>query len=229
MPAVEVPPGVVTMTSTVPLPGGLLTVICVPESELSIPATPPKLTMVASPRLVPWIATRVPPAAGPLAGEPPPVDPLAGDVPVTAGSVEGGEDVPCDGLGDPDVGPDCAVRLPGPVLWCPVRPTARAAPAATTTIAAAAAMTAFGLLRRCRRCSRCRTCLTCQMCRDSADGWDAGGAWGGGWAPWGCWARWRCSRPAPWTAGDPAEGHSSASSRAASLRCDRPRSFQSGP
>ena len=76
MPAVEVPPGVVTMTSTVPLPGGLLTAICLPESELIIPATPPKLTMVASARLVPLIVTRVPPAVGPVAGE----------TPVTAGA-----------------------------------------------------------------------------------------------------------------------------------------------
>ena len=50
--------------------------ICVPESELIIPATPPKLTMVASARLVPLIVTRVPPAA----------DPVAGETPVTAGA-----------------------------------------------------------------------------------------------------------------------------------------------
>src|ERR1700685_2024642 len=148
--------------------------IFVLRSTVIVPALAPNMTVTGPSRRVPVIVTRVPP----------PVDPLAGEVPVTAGSVEGGEDGPCDGLGDPDVGPDCAVRLPGPVLWCPVRPTASAAPAATTTIAAAAAMTAFGLLRRCRRCSRGRQRLTCQMCRDSADGGDA---WGGGWAPWGCW------------------------------------------
>ena len=71
MPAVEVPPGVVTATFTVPLPGGLTTVICVAESEVIIPADPPKLTMVASARAVPVIVTEVPPAAGPVAGKTP--------------------------------------------------------------------------------------------------------------------------------------------------------------
>jgi hypothetical protein len=72
----EVPPGVVTVTLTAPaLPGGLVTVICVPESALIFAAAPPKLTE-APPRLVPVIVTAVPPA----------VVPLDGDSPVTAGA-----------------------------------------------------------------------------------------------------------------------------------------------
>jgi len=60
---------VVTVTVTVPaLPAGLVTVICVPESELIFAAAPPKLT-VAPLRLVPLIVTVVPPWAGPLDGE----------------------------------------------------------------------------------------------------------------------------------------------------------------
>ena len=77
-PAVAVPPGVVTVTSTMPLPGGLVTVICVLESAVIVPAAPPKLTLVAPARLVPVIVTAVPPA----------VVPLDGDTPVTAGFVE---------------------------------------------------------------------------------------------------------------------------------------------
>ena len=73
----ELPPGVVTVTLTAPaLPGGLVTVICVPESAVTLPAAPPKLTLVAPPRLVPLIVTAVPPA----------VVPLDGDNPVTAGA-----------------------------------------------------------------------------------------------------------------------------------------------
>ena len=77
-PAVAVPPGVVTVTSTMPLPGGLVTVTCVLESAVIVPAAPPKLTLVAPARLVPVIVTAVPPA----------VVPLDGDTPVTAGFVE---------------------------------------------------------------------------------------------------------------------------------------------
>jgi hypothetical protein len=73
----EVPPGVVTVTLTVPaVPGGLVTVTCEPESAVILPAAPPKLTPVALPRLVPVIVTAVPPA----------VVPLDGDSPVTAGA-----------------------------------------------------------------------------------------------------------------------------------------------
>ena len=74
---VAVPPGVVTVTLTVPAaPDGLVTVICVPESLAIFPAAPPKLTPVAPARLVPLMVTAVPPA----------VLPLDGDTPVTAGA-----------------------------------------------------------------------------------------------------------------------------------------------
>ena len=63
------------MTVTVPLPGGLLTVIRVSESPVIVPAAPPKLTPLAPDRPVPVIVTEVPPAAAPLAGE----------IPVTTG------------------------------------------------------------------------------------------------------------------------------------------------
>ena len=68
-PAAEVPDGVVTVMSTVPLPAGLVTVICVPESAVMVPAAPPKLTPVAPARPVPVIVTAVPPAVVPLASE----------------------------------------------------------------------------------------------------------------------------------------------------------------
>jgi hypothetical protein len=76
MPAPALPPGVVTVTLTVLVPAGLLTLICVLESAVIVPAAPPKLTPVAPPRLVPLIVTAVPPA----------VVPLDGDNPVTAGA-----------------------------------------------------------------------------------------------------------------------------------------------
>jgi hypothetical protein len=71
----EVPAGVVTVMSTVPVPAGLLTVIFVPESAVIAAATPPKLTPVAPARPVPVMVTTVPPLAAPLEGE----------MPVTAG------------------------------------------------------------------------------------------------------------------------------------------------
>jgi len=71
----DVPADVVTVTSTMPLPGGLVTVTCVLESAVIVPAAPPKLTLVAPARLAPVIVTAVPPA----------VVPLDGDTPVTAG------------------------------------------------------------------------------------------------------------------------------------------------
>jgi hypothetical protein len=76
LPALALPPGVVTVTFTVPVPGGLVTVICVLESAVIVPAAPPKLTPVAPPRLVPLIVTAVPP----------PVVPLDGANPVTTGA-----------------------------------------------------------------------------------------------------------------------------------------------
>ena len=70
----EVPADVVTVMSTMPLPGGLVTVIWVPESAVIVPAAPPKLTPVAPPRLVPVIVTTVPPAVVPLDGDTPVTD-----------------------------------------------------------------------------------------------------------------------------------------------------------
>ena len=64
---------------TMPVLGGLVTVICVPESAVIVPATPPKRTTVAPARPVPVMVTVLPPT----------VLPLAGDTPVTAGSVTG--------------------------------------------------------------------------------------------------------------------------------------------
>ena len=67
--APEVPPLVVTVTFTVPLPAGLVTVICVPESETIDAPVLPKLTPAAFARLVPVIVTLVLPAVLPLPGE----------------------------------------------------------------------------------------------------------------------------------------------------------------
>ena len=64
------PPGVVTVTSTVPVPAGLVATICVPES-LRIVANPvPKFTVavLTVPRFVPLIVTVIPPAVGPAVG-----------------------------------------------------------------------------------------------------------------------------------------------------------------
>jgi hypothetical protein len=62
-----VPPGVVTVMVTVPLPAGLVTTICVAESETIVAAAVPKLTVaLASP--VPVMVTVVPPAGGPSSG-----------------------------------------------------------------------------------------------------------------------------------------------------------------
>ena len=71
----EVPAGVVTVMPTVRVPGGVVTVICVPESAVMVAAAAPKRTAVAPASPVPVMATVVPPA----------VLPLAGDTPVTAG------------------------------------------------------------------------------------------------------------------------------------------------
>ena len=76
--AAEVPTGVVTLMSTVPAPAGLVTVICVPESAVTVAVARPKLTRVAPERPVPVMVTLVPPAG----------DPPAGHTPVTAGSNE---------------------------------------------------------------------------------------------------------------------------------------------
>ena len=67
---VEVPPGVVTVTSTVPaLPAGAVAVICVaPFTVKLVAAVPPKLTAVAPVSAVPVIVTLVPPDSGPAFG-----------------------------------------------------------------------------------------------------------------------------------------------------------------
>jgi hypothetical protein len=69
LPALALPPGVVTVMFTVPVPAGLVTVIWVLESAVIVPPAPPKLTPVAPLRLVPLIVTAVPPAVVPLDGE----------------------------------------------------------------------------------------------------------------------------------------------------------------
>ena len=64
-----VPAEVVTLTSTVPVPAGLLAVIVVLLTTTTpVAAVVPKLTAVAPVNPVPVIVTGVPPAAGPLAG-----------------------------------------------------------------------------------------------------------------------------------------------------------------
>jgi hypothetical protein len=65
-----VPPAVVTVTSTLPIPGGDVAVIWVGLTTLNAPAAaPPNLTAVAPDKLVPVIVTLVPPAAGPEFGD----------------------------------------------------------------------------------------------------------------------------------------------------------------
>ena len=90
MPALALPPRVVTVTLTVPVPAGLVTVICVPESAVTFAAAPPKLTPVAPLRLVPVSVTAVPP----------PVVPLDGDTLVTAGCFA------CEPEPEPDPDPE---------------------------------------------------------------------------------------------------------------------------
>jgi hypothetical protein len=66
-----VPPGVVTVTSTIPAVwAGAVTVILELEFTVRlVPAVVPNLTAVAPVNPLPARVTRVPPAAGPLAGE----------------------------------------------------------------------------------------------------------------------------------------------------------------
>ena len=63
------PPGPVTVTSTVPAnPGGLVAVICVGETTTTLlAAIVPKSTTVPPFRSVPVIVTVVPPVSGPTA------------------------------------------------------------------------------------------------------------------------------------------------------------------
>ena len=65
----EVPPGVVTVTSTVPVPAGEWTVIWVAElTETLVPAFPPKATVAPLTKPVPVIVTVVLPPVGPARG-----------------------------------------------------------------------------------------------------------------------------------------------------------------
>ena len=66
----DVPPAVVTLTSTVPVPAGEVAVIEVAELTVKpVAAVAPKFTAVAPVKLVPVIVTVVPPAVGPAVGE----------------------------------------------------------------------------------------------------------------------------------------------------------------
>jgi len=64
-----VPPGVVTVTSTVPAPAGEVAVIEVALTTLKLAAAVvPNWTAVAPVKFVPLIVTEVPPLAGPVVG-----------------------------------------------------------------------------------------------------------------------------------------------------------------
>jgi hypothetical protein len=67
----EVPPGVVTVTSTVPAePAGEVAVTLVALTTVTPVAAPlPKLTVTGAMNPVPVIVTSVPPASGPAVGE----------------------------------------------------------------------------------------------------------------------------------------------------------------
>ena len=64
-----VPAGVVTRTSTVPMPGGAVaTILLADDSENDAAAVVPNLTALAPLKTLPVIVTLVPPTAGPLVG-----------------------------------------------------------------------------------------------------------------------------------------------------------------
>ena len=66
----EVPPAVVTLTSTVPVPAGDVAVIWVAELTVKlVAAVAPKVTAVAPEKPEPMMITVVPPAKGPAVGE----------------------------------------------------------------------------------------------------------------------------------------------------------------
>jgi hypothetical protein len=66
----EVPPPVVTVTSTVPVPAGAVAVIEVAELTVKpVAGVAPNVTAVAPAKLVPVMVTVVPPAVGPEVGE----------------------------------------------------------------------------------------------------------------------------------------------------------------
>ena len=65
----EVPAGVTTVTSTVPLPAGLVAVICVSETTvIALALVAPNPTDVAPVNPLPVTVTVVPPPASPLVG-----------------------------------------------------------------------------------------------------------------------------------------------------------------
>ena len=65
----DIPPGVVTVTSTTPVPGGSSAVIVVSETTVKLVAgVMPKSTAVAPVKAVPVIVTVVPPVTGPSVG-----------------------------------------------------------------------------------------------------------------------------------------------------------------
>jgi hypothetical protein len=66
-----VPPGVVTVTSTAPDPGGDVAVTDPFDTELGVTQLTPKQTEVAPVNPLPVIVTTVPPAAEPEFGETP--------------------------------------------------------------------------------------------------------------------------------------------------------------
>ena len=69
VPVVEVPFGVETVTCTVPVPAGAVTVRLVSVTLLSpVPGVEPKSTAVAPVKLDPLTMTELPPAWGPLVG-----------------------------------------------------------------------------------------------------------------------------------------------------------------
>ena len=63
-----VPLGVVTVTSTVPVPAGETAVIDVGDVTAKAAAADPKLTLVVALSSVPVIVTVVPPSSGPALG-----------------------------------------------------------------------------------------------------------------------------------------------------------------
>jgi hypothetical protein len=65
------PPGVVTVTVTVPDPAGAVVLIAVSVFAVIAAGEPPKVTLVAPSRSVPVMFTRVPPDSGPAGGEMP--------------------------------------------------------------------------------------------------------------------------------------------------------------
>ena len=65
-----VPPAAVTVTWTVPVPAGAVTVISVAEITLTLVASlAPKWTALTPMKFVPWMVTLVPPLCVPLFGD----------------------------------------------------------------------------------------------------------------------------------------------------------------